>query len=54
MTYTVKQLAQIMNIGVTSAYNLVNTKNFPKLVVGNKILVPKKSLEKWIDENVVS
>jgi excisionase family DNA binding protein len=52
IAYTVKQFAKIMNIGMNAAYDLVHSKNFPKLVVGKKILVPKKALEQWIDKNI--
>jgi excisionase family DNA binding protein len=51
LVYTVKELSQALNIGLNSAYCLVNSKNFPKLVVGQKILIPKKSLEQWIANN---
>ena len=51
LVYTVNELAKVLNIGMNSAYCLVNSKDFPKLTVGRKILIPKKALEQWIDMN---
>jgi len=48
LVYSVKETAQVLNIGMNSAYNLVNSKDFPKITLGRKILVPKKSLEEWL------
>lgn len=51
LVYTVKETAQVLNIGMNNAYCLVNSKNFPRIQVGRKILVPKKALEKWLEES---
>lgn len=51
LVYTVNELAKVLNIGMNSAYCLVNSKDFPKLTVGRKILVPKKSLENWLESS---
>lgn len=51
LVYTVNELAKVLNIGMNSAYYLVNSKDFPKITVGRKILVPKKALEEWINTN---
>jgi excisionase family DNA binding protein len=49
LVYTVNEMAKALNIGMNSAYCLVNSKDFPKLQVGRKILIPKKSLERWVE-----
>lgn len=54
LVYSVKETAQVLNIGMNSAYNLVNSKDFPKITLGRKILVPKKALEQWIESQSVS
>ena len=48
LVYTVSELAKVLNIGMNSAYYLVNSKGFPKITLGRKILISKKSLENWI------
>ena len=55
LVYTVKETAQVLNIGMNNAYSLVNSKDFPKIQVGRKILIPKKALDRWLDsKNIVS
>jgi DNA binding domain, excisionase family len=49
LVYSVKEAAQVLNIGMNSAYNLVNSEDFPKITIGRKILIPIKGLEKWIE-----
>jgi len=49
LVYTVKETAQVLNMGLNNAYCLVNSKDFPKIQVGRKILIPKKALEKWLE-----
>jgi excisionase family DNA binding protein len=51
LVYTVKELSKILDIGMNSAYCLVNSRDFPKIIVGRKILIPKKSLDQWIDKS---
>ena len=49
-TYTVEDIAKILNIGRTSAYNLVKKGNFRFIRVGNTIRISKKSFDAWLDE----
>ena len=53
LVYTVKEAAKVLNIGLNNAYILVNSKDFPKIQVGRKILIPVKSLEKWLEDTCV-
>ena len=54
LVYTVRETAKMLNLGMNSAYNWVNSENFPKLQVGRKILIPKKALENWIESTTKS
>lgn len=49
-TYKVEDIAAILNIGRTSAYNLIKEGHFKTVRVGNAIRVSKKSFDKWLDE----
>ena len=40
LTMTVRDMAKLMNISLPTAYELVKTKGFPVIHVGNKILIP--------------
>lgn len=48
-TYTVEEIAKILGIGRTSAYNLVKEGHFKIVRIGNAIRVSKKSFDEWLD-----
>ena len=48
-TYKVEEIAAILNIGRTSAYNLVKEGHFKTVRIGNAIRVSKKSFDEWLD-----
>lgn len=48
-TYTVEQVAALLNIGRTSAYQLVNEGHFKMVRIGNAIRISKKSFDEWLD-----
>ena len=47
----VKDISKLMKISKAGAYNLINTKGFPKCLVGKRVLVPKQKLIEWINDN---
>lgn len=49
-TYTVEDIAKILNIGRTSAYSLVKEGHFRFVRIGNTIRISKKSFDAWLDE----
>ena len=48
-TYKVADIAVMLNIGRTSAYNLVKEGHFKTVRVGKGIGVSKKSFGEWLD-----
>lgn len=48
LVYTVNETAQILNIGLSKAYELIQQKQIPNVRVGRKFLIPKQSLENWL------
>lgn len=48
-TYKVEEIAEILNIGRTSAYNLVREGHFTAVRIGTAIRVSKKSFDEWLD-----
>ena len=48
-TYTVEEIAKILNIGRTAAYSLVKEGHFKVVRVGNAIRISKKSFDEWLD-----
>ena len=48
-TYTVDDIAAILNIGRTSAYQLVKEGHFRSIRIGNSIRILKLSFENWLE-----
>lgn len=48
---SVKELATVLGIGRTSAYELTKTKGFPSIKIGSRVVIPKEKLIEWIDKN---
>lgn len=48
LTYTVKELAELLGIGLNRAYDMTNIKGFPVIKIGSRKLVPKVALDQWL------
>ena len=48
LCYDMKSLQEVIPIGKNNLYNLVHSEGFPKIIVGRRIIVPKKALEEWL------
>ena len=48
-TYKVEDIAEMLNIGRSSAYALVKEGHFKVVRVGNAIRISKKSFDEWLD-----
>ena len=48
-TYKVDDIAQILGIGITSAYILVKEGHFKIVRIGNAIRISKRSFDEWLD-----
>ena len=46
---SVKELATVLGISRTSAYELTKDKKFPSIKVGSRVVIPKDKFIKWID-----
>lgn len=48
--YTVRQTAQVLQMGRDATYALVRAGVIPSIRIGNQIRVPRPKLERWIAE----
>ena len=48
-TYKVEEIAKILDIGRSSAYNLVREGHFKTVRIGTSIRVSRKSFDEWLD-----
>lgn len=46
-----RELADFLNISRANAYNLLNSVDFPTLHVGNRKMVTKENLLRWMEKN---
>ncbi len=49
---SIPQVAAVLNIFRAGAYELAHCKNFPAMLIGSRIVVPKDRLLAWIDEKL--
>ncbi|MFI2856256.1 helix-turn-helix domain-containing protein [Paenibacillus sp. JSM ZJ436] len=50
--YTVSQLSEILPLGKNSIYRLVSQSDFPKMVVGKKILIRSDELDSYLSKTL--
>jgi excisionase family DNA binding protein len=44
-------VAKTLGISISSCYELLHEKAFPKLTIGNRIVVPKEKFIQWVEQN---
>ena len=49
MTLTVEEMAEELNIASPTAYSLVKQDTFPAFRIGQRILINRSGLQKWLD-----
>lgn len=48
---TVKDIQRILKIGTNTAYNLIHSKSFPVIKIGQSYRIPKESFYAWLDHS---
>ena len=49
-TYTVKEAAKILGVGIVSAYEAIKNVEIPHIKVGRRIIIPKVALDNMLRE----
>ena len=49
-TYTVEEIAALLNIGRTTAYQLVKEGHFKTIRIGSAIRISRKSFDEWLEQ----
>ena len=44
----VKDIKESLGCGINRAYEIVNQKDFPKIIIGKRIYIPEKEYELWL------
>ena len=51
MMLNAETIKNVLGISLTSAYELMDEKDFPSIKIGSRIIVPKDKFREWIDKN---
>ena len=46
-----EMLAQVLGVSQATAYELLHEESFPKLKIGNRIVIPKEKFVEWVSAN---
>lgn len=52
-TYRVEDIAKILDIGRSSAYNLVREGHFKIVRIGTAIRISRKSFDEWLESQAI-
>ena len=47
--YVPEDLIPLLGIGRSTAYELVNRRDFPAIRVGRKLLIPRDAFDRWLE-----
>ena len=50
LVYSTNEVAELLNLGLNKVYELLYSKQIPSVRVGRKYLIPKHSLEHWLEK----
>lgn len=48
LTLKVDDVASVLGIGKANAYDLCHSKNFPSVIIGKRIVIPKPAFIEWL------
>ena len=49
LTLNVSNIAKILGISKQNAYSLCHNKNFPCVIIGRRMIIPKLAFIKWME-----
>ena len=51
LTMTAKDVAGYLNISLTCAYNVMNSKDFPVIRIGKRMLITRDKFLNWLENS---
>jgi excisionase family DNA binding protein len=49
---SVSEVAKVLGVSRTSAYELVRSKGFPSITIGSRIVIPKEEFISWMKNQI--
>lgn len=50
LTLSIPEAAKLLGVSASKMYQIARSAGFPSIVVGKRILVSAKGLERWVEE----
>lgn len=50
LTYSVTEAAEALGVSRPTMYELIHREGFPSLKVGNRVLISRRRLVEWVDQ----
>lgn len=50
LVYSINELADVLCISKSLAYQIARNRDFPKIKIGKRILIPVEELKKWVSK----
>ena len=50
LTLSIREAAKVIGISDRYMYDLARTEGFPTIHIGKRVLISRKGLERWMDE----
>lgn len=50
IVYSVQEVADLLGIGLSAAYNLAKSEGFPCIKIGKRKVVPIEAFHQWVKE----
>ena len=47
-----QNVADVLGVSISSAYELMHEDGFPSLRIGNRLVIPKDHFHQWVEEQV--
>lgn len=48
LVYSIPECADVLGLGLTKTRELINSKNFPAIRIGRRVVVPVDQLKDWM------
>lgn len=53
IVFTVKEVSQMLGIGINQTYALVKKNNFPSIKIGQQYFIPKDQFKEWLKKESI-
>ena len=50
LTWNANEAAEILGVSVSKVYEMMRIEGFPTIKLGKRLLVSRKGLERWVEE----